>query len=301
MNSLGVVFSIPYPEFFNSMVGYLGVISLDILTVMPIGCTVDLNHDHYLLMRTLIPILLLFLSFQYRWKLIRFAKRSAPDEHNDKDEQALANYELADRLLTYNFILVYLLFPSNSANIFATFQCETLDDMEASSVLRIDLSVDCKTTFHQAMMVYAGLMVFIYPIGVPALYAYLLLYQHRAELRLLHWLELKRAGLLKDNVNTTELHDAYQAIDGNISATESLKKELTARKARRRSSIHAQKMMSQSYKKTGPRFRHAVEIAKLKLQEEKLRQTLPDYVQKLILGYGAASADLNPPSMRGQD
>ena len=99
----------------------------------------------------------------------------------------------------------------------ATFQCETLDDPEQSSFLRKDFAVDvrrpihtsvhasvhtqpttaarlhtvvrplyarfpppsqCKTSFHVAMMGYAGAMVLVYPLGIPLLYAYLLFWKH---------------------------------------------------------------------------------------------------------------------------
>ena len=45
--------------------GRLGGLSLDFLEVMPLGCTVALNHDHYLLMRTLIPLAILLASVMW--------------------------------------------------------------------------------------------------------------------------------------------------------------------------------------------------------------------------------------------
>ena len=87
-----------YPPFYNDLVGLLGVFSLDFLDVMPIGCVVKLNHDHLLLLRTLAPLLLLLISWLWRRCL--------------KTTQAFA-----DQLLTMNFVVLYLLFPSNSASI----------------------------------------------------------------------------------------------------------------------------------------------------------------------------------------
>ena len=108
-------------------------------------------------MRTLIPILLLIASFCYRAQLLRPSEASPA--------QAKANQALAEQLLTFNFVLVYLLFPSNSAAIFATFQCEELDDPDQSSFLRIDFAVDCNTSSHRGAVAYAALMVLVYPIG----------------------------------------------------------------------------------------------------------------------------------------
>ena len=292
LTSLGVVFSIPYPVSFRSMVAWMGVFSLDFLTVMPIGCTIDMNHDHFLLIRTLVPLFLLFVSFQYRWKL----KRSALLKRDRKE--ARADEELADRLLTYNFVLLYLLFPSNSANIFATFQCETFDDAQASSFLRKDLSVDCKSPFHTFMMVYAALMIFVYPIGVPALYAYLLFYLHGSELRLLRQLELQRVGLLRVKENTAELASARAS--SHASARTVVKAMLTKSNSRltpqdlsRRHShgnssgiakeIEERQLQEmQEAEKQDEMHRLEVELQK---EEDRLRAKLPDYVKKLILGY----------------
>ena len=158
LNSLGIVFSIPYPSLYNSLIAYLSIFSLDIFGVMPLGCSVSLNHDHYLLVRTLVPIVLLGVSFLFRWRLKRGAARK---RSVGRVQEAKADEALADQLLSYNFILVYLLFPSTSAAIFATFLCETLDDAAQSSFMRADFSVDCNSSFHRAMMGYSAAMIFV--------------------------------------------------------------------------------------------------------------------------------------------
>lgn len=76
------------------------------------GCIIKLNHDHYLVLRTALPLLILLGSFLWRRRLL-----SKPSE---------SRQAFADQLLTINFVIAYLLFPSNSARIFATWQCETL-------------------------------------------------------------------------------------------------------------------------------------------------------------------------------
>ena len=98
--------------------------------MMPIGCLVKMNHDHLLLLRTLAPIALLFVSWLWRCPSLT-TQRKANDQ------------AFADQLLTMNFVVLYLLFPSNSANIFATWQCETLDEHpDKPSFLRSDFSVE---------------------------------------------------------------------------------------------------------------------------------------------------------------
>ena len=257
IGQLGGVFSIPYPPFYNDLVNALGVFTLDIFQAMPLGCTIHLNHDHYLLMRTLAPLAILFVSFAYRLYLQQSAGRMRKAGHAQKGERAVA---LADKVLTLNFVLFYLLFPSNSAKIFATFQCEQLEDPAATSFLLADMSVDCKTPFHQYTSWYAAAMILVYPFGIPAMYSYLLFFRHHKELRALQSLEMKRVKILEDNRAARALASAMATLEGrssgaNATADQDMPEEVQT------------------------------QIDKLQAQEDELRENLPDYVQKLILGY----------------
>ena len=81
------------------------------------------------------------------------------------------------------FFILFLAFPSASFTIFSAFPCITLDD--DSRVLRADVSIDCDGPDHQGMLVYAYLMIFLWPIATPCIYAYLLLWKHRDGLKLI--------------------------------------------------------------------------------------------------------------------
>ena len=292
LNSLGVVFSITYPPLYDSLVAYLNVFSLDLFAVMPLGCSFEgINHDHYLLLRTLIPIILLAISFSFR----RCLKRRAEHKRKDgKDGEAKVDDALADQILSYNFVLVYLLFPSTSSAIFSTFQCDQLDNPAQSSRLLVDLSVDCSSTFHQVMMAYAGLMVLVYPLGVPALYAYLLFYRHGAELRVLKSLEKEQ---VIENERIKAAQDSRAALK-----VEALQKRSVSEALRRATTITTERVTARSSRRTSRRAPQVLEsggdlielqntaeaeakIKSLKAKEEKRRAKLPDYVQKLIMGY----------------
>ncbi|CAN0594056.1 unnamed protein product, partial [Ectocarpus sp. 12 AP-2014] len=66
----------------------------------------------------------------------------------------------------------FLVYSPVSSTIFQTFSCETLDD--GKTYLRADYRIDCDSSKHLAMEIYAGLMIFVYPIGIPLVYAALL-------------------------------------------------------------------------------------------------------------------------------
>ena len=52
------------------------------------------------------------------------------------------------------------------------------DIADGTRFLRSDLSINCASPAHVGMTAYAVVMLFVYPFGAPALYAYLLFGRH---------------------------------------------------------------------------------------------------------------------------
>ena len=321
LGQLGIVFSIPYPDFYSDLISILGVFSLEFLEIMPLECSFGLNHDYYLLIRTLLPLAIALVVLMLRRCLRASAarKRKAAGCYTGENEgkaeklgrEAVGNEALADQLLTFTFIIFYLLYPSNSANIFATFQCETLDDPEQSSFLRKDFKVDCKSSFHQYMMYYAAVMIFVYPVGIPCVYIYLLFFKHGKEMQLLKSLELERCALkdeqtAADNLRSArEIHDKSKASSASsaVCATErrssvaaSLIAALPLPQSLHRWRSDPGLKVTQSYRSPFGASRQTLAVNQaaeslrkqmdgLQREEDAVREGLPDYVQKLILGY----------------
>jgi len=183
-----------------------------------------------------------------------------------------------DRFLTLVFILFYLLFPSNSSAIFATLQCETLyEHPDQPSFLPSDYSVDCSTPFHRNFIFpYACLMVLVYPIGIPAFYIYLLFWRHAKELMLLRALEMERAALHSELLASRDLSRARDNLRRGRKSQ--LIWTLADLRDARGSFRDASEMEMLS-------LAEQVQIEKLQQEELRLSKKLPDYVQKLILGY----------------
>ena len=74
--------------------------------------------------------------------------------------------------MTTVLLVMFLVYSSASSMIFQTFDCDFLDD--GGDYLRADYTIECDGPRHRAVMIYAGVMVFIYPVGIPACFAYLL-------------------------------------------------------------------------------------------------------------------------------
>ena len=84
------------------------------------------------------------------------------------------------RFIYLSLLLAYFVLPSTSLVLVRTFLCE--DFADGTSFLIADLSFRCETQEHTFAMVYAGICILIYPLGIPLVFG-LTLYCYRAELR----------------------------------------------------------------------------------------------------------------------
>ena len=152
LSQLSVVYSIPFPGLYAGLLRWVGLLELNFVDILPLGCVATLSFHTTLLARTmLIPALSIIPILLH---LIRAPARVL---------------ELCRGVL---FLVLFLIYPSTSAAIFATFQCEELSD--GTSWLRADLSIDCAGAAHAGFRVYAGAMILLYPLGTPVLYYFLL-------------------------------------------------------------------------------------------------------------------------------
>jgi hypothetical protein len=152
LSQLGVVYSIPFPSLYSNLLRWIGLLELNFIDILPLGCVMTVGFHFSLLVRTLVlPALL----------LVALAAKAVR-----------APAKVADFFNGLNFLVLFLIYPSTSAAVFAAFQCEELSD--GTRWLRADLSVDCDGDFHTLFRYYAGLMVIVYPLGTPLFYLFLL-------------------------------------------------------------------------------------------------------------------------------
>ncbi|CAN0538703.1 unnamed protein product, partial [Laminaria digitata] len=71
-----------------------------------------------------------------------------------------------------SLLLAFWVYSSFSYTIFQTFSCDDLDDGKA--YLRADYSLECSTTRHSAFKTYSLFMACVYPVGIPAVFAWCL-------------------------------------------------------------------------------------------------------------------------------
>ncbi|CAN0538565.1 unnamed protein product, partial [Laminaria digitata] len=71
-----------------------------------------------------------------------------------------------------SLLLAFWVYSSFSYTIFQTFLCDDLDDGKA--YLRADYSLECSATRHSAFKTYSLFMACVYPVGIPAVFAWCL-------------------------------------------------------------------------------------------------------------------------------
>jgi len=147
ISMMPTVFKIDYPSGFETVVNVLRVLSLDILKVFSLDCTFDLTYfDKYLLMM-LTPFALILL-------ICAIGK---------------VNGQSLDEMLGSISLVLFLLYPSISAKTFELFECRDLGD--GTRLHKLDYALDCESDTYAGYEAFASLMIAMYPVGIPAIFA----------------------------------------------------------------------------------------------------------------------------------
>ena len=159
--------NVAYPGVYQDFLNAIDVVNFDLGSVLAAGCLWSRIDFHgRLLVSTLGPLVVVgFLAMTFRIAVRRIgaSSESAVEKIRHKHQTAL-------------LLLTFLVYSSVSSMVFQTFACETLDD--GVEYLRADYRIHCTDAKHKAFEVYAGFMAFVYPLGIPLLYA-VLLFQRR--------------------------------------------------------------------------------------------------------------------------
>jgi len=197
LNGIGDVFPIQFPNIYQICMdrvnAALGVLAIELPTIMPIACFGSWNFYISLLVSTVLPLVIIAvlgatgLSAKGKLSLHNAFRKDAVSA----DISATRNW-LADTCFTINFFIMFIIYPSISQKIFRFFDCETLGGLgeDGRRYLRVDYSIDCDTNTHHMMTVVAIVLLGIYPFGIPCYFAYML-HNHRHDLVLIRHEEVR--------------------------------------------------------------------------------------------------------------
>lgn len=163
------VAGVKFPGAYRQFLATIDVVNLDLGFILSFACIYRTDFYDRLLMATLGPaVVLAVLGCTY---LVALGRNRASEE---------AVSAVKNRHLSVALFALFLVYTTVSHTIFETFVCDTLDD--GDTYLRADYSLLCTTPIHTGFQVYAGLMVVVYPLGIPCVFGWWL-YVHRDDLR----------------------------------------------------------------------------------------------------------------------
>ena len=152
---------------YQAFLSAISFFNFDIGSILAAGCFwSEIDFHDQLLLSTLGPLVgVAVLAMTYRIAMLRnsTAGHVGHEKIRHKHQTAL-------------LLLTFFIYSSASSTVFQTFACETLDD--EVEYLRADYRIICTDAKHRAFELYAGIMIMVYPVGIPLLYA-ALLFQRR--------------------------------------------------------------------------------------------------------------------------
>lgn len=172
--TLQVVSSVPasldvtMPSSFTNFVNSFNFLGLSLSAAFPISCSGRFTFIDQLVLTTLAPlviVLILVIAFFLEYAYHRH--KIQQNRSRRKGEKASKFNEVKERYSNYVFYLTYLIMPSVTTTIFATFICTSIDpeDEEGGDYLYLvaDMSISCHSDYYHRGVMYACLMIVVYP------------------------------------------------------------------------------------------------------------------------------------------
>jgi hypothetical protein len=187
VQAIPYTFQIQYPLAFSEFYNSFRVFNFSLSQIIPISCIYTSDYVDTLVVVTLSPILFTFFLVIIAVLEFFIRKQYMVGAHATHVLKVQSLYkELRFRYFSFLLVITFMVLPSITTTIFKIFPCENLDpnnddEMSHNYYLVADYSINCESDRYRFGVTYAIFMIILYPVGLPALY-YWLLYQHRLEI-----------------------------------------------------------------------------------------------------------------------
>ena len=160
-NQFTSVANVTFPNGYQRFLEGVNFLNFDLSWVFSIGCFLDIDFHDRLLWTTIAPVVMMGLLGGTYAVALRQYHRSPENVLRD----------IRHKHVSTALLVTFLVYSSVSSVVFQMFACDALDD---KLYLRADYRLECDSPKHRTLQVYAGLMIFLYPVGIPSLYAFVL-------------------------------------------------------------------------------------------------------------------------------
>ena len=189
MTQFSGVVNVQYPPAYESLLTALSVVDLNLGSILSLSCVMETTFYARLILATITPAAVVgALAITCRVAVLR------------NDHSALGKQIARNKHLAVGLFLLFMVYSSVSYTIFQTFVCDPLDS--GVTYLRADYNLVCWTKTHIGYMTYAGIMILVYPAGIPAMFAWVLLKNH------------DRIGSIVEDTNNRLVPPEAEAIKG---------------------------------------------------------------------------------------
>ena len=164
------VSSVTFPNAYQKLLDGVNFLNFDLTWAFSAGCFLEIDFHDRLLWTTIPPIvIMILLGGTYAVAVYRIRETQGTDLSNVRQKH-----------VSMALLVTCLVYSSVSSMLFQMFACDGLDD--GKRYLRADYTIDCDSQKHRAFQIYASLMMLVYPLGIPVVYA-VLLFNNRRMLR----------------------------------------------------------------------------------------------------------------------
>ena len=161
------VSNVDFPNVYHKFLNSVNFFNFDLSWVVSIGCFGEVDFHDRLLWTTITPLVIMGL-LEVTYVIAVHKHRGSPETFSQK---------ILQKHVSLALLVTFLVYSSVSSVVFQMFACDKLDN--GKIYLRADYTIECDSDKHRALQIYAGLMILLYPVGIPALYAGLLFSNRR--------------------------------------------------------------------------------------------------------------------------
>jgi predicted outer membrane repeat protein len=170
---LGPALNIVFPNIFLAYLNYYSIFQLNLLLIPNVNCVVKANYYDELVVSTISPFVFFIIVACIIQLLVIRARRL-----NERNPSYTSDKATRDTI-TAAFLISYFVLIGVSTQVFRVFQCETFDNGE--SYLVADYSINCDAPNRSFYLAYGAMMILVYPIGIPLVYA-IVLFSYRKKI-----------------------------------------------------------------------------------------------------------------------
>jgi hypothetical protein len=182
-------FSITYPASLTAFFSFTKILNFALVQILPLSCMYQADYITSMMITTLLPILgtaLLFIAFAVELAY-KYRRLKAKNEKVLRKQTVMLIDDLRFRYFSLFLTMTYFVLPSTTTSIFQMFLCENVDPEDVNSsfadtYMVADYSIKCSSQRYTFGMIWAIIMIFVYPIGIPAYYFWLL-YRYKESIK----------------------------------------------------------------------------------------------------------------------